>query len=186
VLVTSSCHPTAAPVAERLASTPPRCGGQAFLFHLVGFLQGASSPRLGQSWRTSYRHHADAVGPGVVAAWSDDDGSSTRHRVAPGTNARSPSPAATSCSPPWSTPRRERPTPRRSQRCGTNPEVGAGCPLGLYSAERYPIDVVRLRHLKGSDVAWEALRHWLGNPGRSPPQLIELAREFPRAEPALR
>jgi len=65
-------------------------------------------------------------------------------------------------------------------------EVGARRPLGLYSAERSLIDVVRLRHLEGSEVAWEALRRWLGRPGRSPAQLIELAREFPRAEAALR
>ena len=65
-------------------------------------------------------------------------------------------------------------------------EVGARRPLGLYSAERSLIDVVRLRHLEGSEVAWEALRRWLGRPGRSPAQLIEMARAFPRAEPALR
>ena len=65
-------------------------------------------------------------------------------------------------------------------------EVGARRPLGLYSAERSLIDVVRLRHIEGSEVAWEALRRWLGRPGRSPAQLIELAREFPRTEPALR
>ena len=65
-------------------------------------------------------------------------------------------------------------------------DVGARRPIGLYSAERSLIDVVRLRHLEGSDVAWEALRRWIGRPGRSPARLIELARNFPRAEPALR
>lgn len=65
-------------------------------------------------------------------------------------------------------------------------KVGARRPIGLYSAERSLIDVVRLRHLEGSEVAWEALRRWLDRPGRSPAQLIELGREFPRAEPALR
>ncbi len=65
-------------------------------------------------------------------------------------------------------------------------EVGTRRPLGLYSAERSLIDVVRLRHLEGSEIAWEALRRWLGRSGRNPAQLIELAREFPRAEPALR
>lgn len=65
-------------------------------------------------------------------------------------------------------------------------EVGARRPIGLYSAERSLIDVVRLRHLEGSEVAWEALRRWLDRQGRSPAQLVELAREFPRAEPALR
>ncbi len=65
-------------------------------------------------------------------------------------------------------------------------EVGARRPLGLYSAERSLIDVVRLRHLEGSEVAWEALRRWLGRSGRSPAQLIELAKKFPHTEPALR
>lgn len=65
-------------------------------------------------------------------------------------------------------------------------DVGARRPMGLYSAERSLIDVVRLRHLEGSDLAWEALRRWLGRPGRNPARLIELARSFPRAEPALR
>jgi Transcriptional regulator, AbiEi antitoxin len=65
-------------------------------------------------------------------------------------------------------------------------DVGARRPLGLYSAERSLIDVIRLRHLEGSEMAWEALRRWLGGPGRSPAQLIELARRFSGAEPALR
>ena len=64
--------------------------------------------------------------------------------------------------------------------------VGARRPIGLYSAERSLVDVVRLRHLEGNEVAWEALRRWLGRPGRSPAQLIELAQRFPRTEPALR
>jgi hypothetical protein len=65
-------------------------------------------------------------------------------------------------------------------------EVGARQPIGLYSAERSLVDIVRLRHLEGSDIAWEALRRWLGRPGRSPADLIELAGKFPHAEPALR
>jgi len=65
-------------------------------------------------------------------------------------------------------------------------DVGARRPLGLYSPERSLVDVVRLRHLEGSDMAWEALRRWLRRPGRSPAQLIELARSFLGAEPALR
>ncbi|MGH7919811.1 MAG: type IV toxin-antitoxin system AbiEi family antitoxin domain-containing protein [Candidatus Dormibacteraceae bacterium] len=65
-------------------------------------------------------------------------------------------------------------------------EVGTRRPVGLYSAERSLVDVVRLRHLEGSDIAWEALRRWLRRPGRSPAGLIELARRFPRAESALR
>ncbi|HWG60963.1 MAG TPA: type IV toxin-antitoxin system AbiEi family antitoxin domain-containing protein [Streptosporangiaceae bacterium] len=65
-------------------------------------------------------------------------------------------------------------------------DVGTRRPIGLYSAERSIVDVVRLRHLEGSDVAWEALRRWHNRPGRSPAQLIELAQQFRGAEPALR
>jgi hypothetical protein len=65
-------------------------------------------------------------------------------------------------------------------------DVGGRQPLGLYSAERSIIDVVRMRHREGSDVAWDALRKWLARPGRSPAQLVDLAANFPRAEPALR
>jgi predicted transcriptional regulator of viral defense system len=65
-------------------------------------------------------------------------------------------------------------------------EVRARRPLGIYSAERSIVDVIRLRHREGSDIAWEALRRWLARPGRSPAQLIDLARRLPHAEPALR
>lgn len=65
-------------------------------------------------------------------------------------------------------------------------DVGGRQRLGLYSEERSIVDVVRLRYREGSDVAWEALRRWLARPGRSPAQLIDLAAQFPRAEPALR
>jgi hypothetical protein len=65
-------------------------------------------------------------------------------------------------------------------------DVGARRPLGQYSPERSLVDVIRLRHLEGSDMAWEALRRWLRTPGRSPAQLIELAHHFPNAETATR
>jgi hypothetical protein len=65
-------------------------------------------------------------------------------------------------------------------------DVGARRPIGIYSPERSLVDIVRLRHLEGSDLAWEALRRWLRTPGRSPAQLIALAKSFPGAEPALR
>jgi hypothetical protein len=57
---------------------------------------------------------------------------------------------------------------------------------GIYSAERSIVDVVRLRHREGSDIAWEALRNWLDVPGRRPAQLLDLARRFPGAEKTLR
>ncbi len=65
-------------------------------------------------------------------------------------------------------------------------DVSARRTLGLYSPERSLVDVVRLRHREGSELAWEALRRWLDRTGSSPAQLIELAQSFPGAEPALR
>ena len=65
-------------------------------------------------------------------------------------------------------------------------EIGARTPLGIYSAERSLIDIVRTRHLQGSDIAWEALRRWLRQPGASPAQLIETAKHFAGAEQAIR
>jgi predicted transcriptional regulator of viral defense system len=65
-------------------------------------------------------------------------------------------------------------------------DIGARTPIGIYSPERSIIDIVRIRHLQGTDIAWEALRRWLRQPGRSPAQLMELAKRFAGAEPALR
>jgi hypothetical protein len=65
-------------------------------------------------------------------------------------------------------------------------DVGARRPLGFYTAERSIIDAVRLRHREGSDLAWQALRRWLDQPGASPARLTELAKQFPHSEPALR
>lgn len=65
-------------------------------------------------------------------------------------------------------------------------EVGARSPIGIYSAERSIIDIIRIRHLQGADLAWEALRRWLRQPGRSPAQLIELAEHFAGVKPAIR
>lgn len=65
-------------------------------------------------------------------------------------------------------------------------DVGARQPLGIYSAERSLIDLVRLRHDQGADLAWEALRRWLSRHGRNPGQLITMARQFKGAEAPLR
>ncbi len=65
-------------------------------------------------------------------------------------------------------------------------DVGARDPIGIYSPERSLIDMVRLGHLEGRNLTWRALRRWLRKPGHSPAQLITLAANFPRAEPALR
>jgi hypothetical protein len=64
--------------------------------------------------------------------------------------------------------------------------VGGRSEIGLYSAERSLIDAIRLRHHEGSDMAFEALRSWLDLPGRSPAQLIGMARKLPGAEAPLR
>lgn len=64
--------------------------------------------------------------------------------------------------------------------------VGARHPLGIYSAERSLIDLIRLRHDQGSEQAWEALRRWLARPGRNPAQLIDMASKIKNAETPLR
>ncbi len=65
-------------------------------------------------------------------------------------------------------------------------DLGDRQTIGIYSAERSIVDVIRLRHREGSDIAWEALRNWLDTPGRSPSRLLELGRHFRGAETALR
>lgn len=65
-------------------------------------------------------------------------------------------------------------------------DIDARTSLGIYSAERSLVDVVRIRHLQGSDIAWGALRRWLRQPGASPAQLIETAKHFAGAEQAIR
>jgi predicted transcriptional regulator of viral defense system len=61
-----------------------------------------------------------------------------------------------------------------------------GFAVGLYSAERSLVDVIRLRHREGTDVAWEALRRWLRRRGAKPATLIEMAKSFHGAESAVR
>ncbi|MFC3494429.1 type IV toxin-antitoxin system AbiEi family antitoxin domain-containing protein [Glycomyces rhizosphaerae] len=58
--------------------------------------------------------------------------------------------------------------------------------IGLYSPERTLIDVYRLRHDIGADVAHEALKRWLRRRGSTPSELMAMARSFPKAEPSLR
>jgi hypothetical protein len=63
---------------------------------------------------------------------------------------------------------------------------GAELSIGLYSPERTVIDTFRLRHEVGADVANEALKRWLRRRGNAPASLLDLARSFPKALPALR
>lgn len=65
-------------------------------------------------------------------------------------------------------------------------DVGARRPLGVYSAERSLVDLIRLRHNEGAELGWEGLRRWLGRAGSSPAQLLALASRFPGAEASLR
>ncbi len=64
--------------------------------------------------------------------------------------------------------------------------IGNGLTIGLYSAERSVVDVVRLRHREGPQIAWGALRRWLRRKGARPAALIEMARSFHGAERAVR
>src|SRR6185437_3958446 len=64
--------------------------------------------------------------------------------------------------------------------------IGDGLTIGQYSAERSLVDVVRLRHREGADIAWEALRRWLRQKGARPATLLEMARSFHGAESAVR
>ncbi|MDY0913151.1 hypothetical protein [Rathayibacter festucae] len=60
-----------------------------------------------------------------------------------------------------------------------------GMSIGLYSAERTLIDVFRLRHVWGADLALGALKQWLRRRGSSPGALLAMAEDFPMARPAL-
>lgn len=52
-------------------------------------------------------------------------------------------------------------------------------------AERTIIDLFRLRHVWGSELAVDALRRWLRQRGDNPAELLALARDFPDGRPAL-
>ncbi|MCW5944902.1 MAG: hypothetical protein KIT06_03920 [Cryobacterium sp.] len=58
--------------------------------------------------------------------------------------------------------------------------------IGLYSAERTIIDLFRLRHSWGGDLAIDSLKRWLRRSGNSPSDLLATARHFPKTLPALR
>lgn len=58
--------------------------------------------------------------------------------------------------------------------------------IGLYSPERCLIDAFRLRHQEGADLAYQALKAWLRRRTAEPATLLRMAKDFPKAEPALR
>lgn len=64
-------------------------------------------------------------------------------------------------------------------------ELPGGKSIGLYSAERTLIDLFRLRHAWGSDLALGALKQWLRGHGNSPGALLTMAENFPKARPAI-
>ena len=64
-------------------------------------------------------------------------------------------------------------------------EVDEGLSIGIYNVERSLIDAFRLRHREGDEIAVEALRRWLKQPGAIPANLLAMARHFPKAEPSL-
>lgn len=64
-------------------------------------------------------------------------------------------------------------------------EVDEGLSIGIYNAERSLIDAFRLRYQEGDEMAVEALRRWLKQPGVMPANLLAMAKHFPKAEPSL-
>ena len=61
-----------------------------------------------------------------------------------------------------------------------------GSSIGLYTAERTLIDLFRLRHLYGEDVAVSALKAWLGRRTSRPSTLLTMAQNFPTARGEIR
>jgi hypothetical protein len=57
--------------------------------------------------------------------------------------------------------------------------------IGIYNAERCITDAFRLAWSEGDDLAYIALRRWLGRRGSKPAALYEMARNFPKALPAI-
>ncbi|MDN5545896.1 MAG: type IV toxin-antitoxin system AbiEi family antitoxin domain-containing protein [Rhodococcus sp. (in: high G+C Gram-positive bacteria)] len=60
-----------------------------------------------------------------------------------------------------------------------------GRSIGMYSAERTIIDLFRLSHEWGSDLAIDALKRWLRVKGNSPSRLLTIAKSFQKGRPAL-
>lgn len=57
--------------------------------------------------------------------------------------------------------------------------------IGIYNAERCIVDAFRLTWSEGDDLAYIALRRWLSRRGSKPAALYEMARNFPKALPAI-
>lgn len=57
--------------------------------------------------------------------------------------------------------------------------IGAGLSVGIYSAERCIVDAFRLSWAEGDDLAYIALRRWLGHRESKPEALYAMAGNFP-------
>lgn len=64
--------------------------------------------------------------------------------------------------------------------------IGKHVSIGIYSPVRTLVDVIRLRHREGPDIAWQALRQWLARKGSQPSALLSMAKQFHGAEKAVR
>ena len=58
--------------------------------------------------------------------------------------------------------------------------------IGLCIAGRCLFDDVRLRLQEGPELAHRAVKAWLRRRDAQPPTLLRMAKDFPKAEPALR
>jgi hypothetical protein len=58
--------------------------------------------------------------------------------------------------------------------------VGDKLSVGIYSPERTLIDIIRLRHREGPDVAWEGLSRWLARKGSKAAALLVMALSWGR------
>lgn len=65
-------------------------------------------------------------------------------------------------------------------------DLEAGTTIGLYSPERSIVDAFRTRGVEGHELGYEALRRWLRRRGSQPGELLEMARQLPRAAGPLR
>ncbi len=64
--------------------------------------------------------------------------------------------------------------------------LDTGATLGLYGPERSIVDLIRLRHQEGTDLAWTALRRWLRQSNAHPANLLTVARHFRGADKPVR
>lgn len=68
----------------------------------------------------------------------------------------------------------------------TDLDLPCGITIHAYSAERTIIDLFRLTHIYGRDLAIDALKRWLPRRRSSAAELLIMAKHFPKAAPTLR